>query len=216
MYVCLLRWVGGLLAVGAHAEYFADFRSPGEMLGCKRALSGIAGLLERGFTISAWARYNDLSVQVAVAEIGIATTQDDTFFQGFGGTSGTFQFTSTSTFAGYLPTQEFLEWHHYATTYNSTSGDVAHYVDGVQARASAIAHDSASAWHSAWTSGDPLPNLGTHCYHYHTNLRGDPQAVPHVEVGREGRQRQQGKHGRRVEEARPWMAPESEAEPRII
>ena len=149
----------------ANNGYVASFTGKSQLAGTKAHLLSSSNAeiarLAAGFTISVWARFNDASPSVLQPTVQIFIRSDGNFMQPFGGMHGGFEFTSGAvSTVSTLPAGEARNWHHYAVAWNTTSGVVAHYIDGTSISTTTVTHPSSSTW----LSEDPFIILGMSCY----------------------------------------------------
>ena len=165
----MLHWRSSLLLVLLHADaiaargYHVDFQSFGELIGVKNRLQGIEGL-EEGFTVGSWLKYRDLSKGRFQMEVNIAHQRDDNFLNGFGGAGRTawlFSGGLPDTFSEHMAPEEFLQWHHYAFTFESATGSAKMYIDGAKVTEFTKEYNYATTWADL----NPSITLGTMCYH---------------------------------------------------
>ena len=82
-----------------------------------------------GFSMTLWARFNDLSETRTQIPCSINTHQQDNFIQGFAGMEGGYMFGGAAPqLVSTLPGDSASDWHHYAFTWDYS--EAKFYVDG--------------------------------------------------------------------------------------
>ena len=122
------------LANGQANGYVAQFTTRAQLMGTKTQLLDASNVeiakLSAGFTISLWARFPDLSNYV-MPTVQILLLTDGNFMQPFAGTHGGYEFTSGAVGTVSTLGDAARNWHHYAMSWDSSSGARKHYIDGV-------------------------------------------------------------------------------------
>ena len=81
---------------------------------------------------------------------------------------------SLGNLASPLSAEELTEWHHFALTFNSSSGRIAVYVDGERTRE----RSSDYGFASSWLELDAYLSLGATCFHPTTQEEGRSRCFP--------------------------------------
>ena len=163
----LLLGLLGLLA-GAEAApgvgYALEFGRRSVTSSPKSRLGGLGLQAAGGWTVSAWLRYADRSQSVLMSEINMVSACDSNHLNGFGGPGApNFALSSGHTYLDYLPTAEdFLDWHHFAMSFDAVAQIAAHWVDGVKVSEKSLT--SYACLSEQWDE-DMALNFGIMCYH---------------------------------------------------
>ena len=132
-----------LLALGlidtaaANNGYVASFTEKASLMALKNKMfldpndAEIARLAD-GFTMMLWAKFNDLSPTLFQPPMAIYLLTDGNWLQPFGGVHGGFEFGSNAPVTVKDLGDDAANWHHYAVSWDKTTGNRSHYVDGVQ------------------------------------------------------------------------------------
>jgi len=115
-------------------------------------------IMANGFTIMFWARFHDETSSTYNPTLQIGVTSDGNFMQPFGGLHGGWQFASGSP-ATVSTLADATIWHHYAISWNPTTGAREHYIDGA-----VMNSDVTNAGHAFMTTDDAFVLLGMNCY----------------------------------------------------
>ena len=130
-------WAALLLAARcaeAHNGYSLSISNPGQ-IAATRAVNldpshPEVARLGDGFTMMVWLRFNDMTSSRVQLNIAISSELDGNFFQPFGGLQGGYQFGGGGPAMASTLGADASTWHHYAQSWDASSGARAVYLDG--------------------------------------------------------------------------------------
>ena len=160
----VLRHSGVAAEVGS-VGYCASFSQPGTVAGTRTpildatATPALAALSE-GFTLMAWIRFRDTSPNVFQPSLQLLTTSNANFMQPWGGMHDGFEFNSAApATVSTLGASAAASWHHYAVSWNATSSERLHVVDGKLLSSTTHSGDGLEL-----LADSPYVVLGMNCY----------------------------------------------------
>ena len=155
-------WPSHLPSLLAYNGHTLHFHSPGSIAGTRVSLLDPANAevarLAEGFTTFAWQKFEDVNPLDFLATLTINTFAQSNFWEPFGGLHGGFLFGSAAPSSVDSLADEGTEWHHYAMSWNRSTGEVVAYIDG----ALHLTHQSGET--SSFLDHQPYLMLGMHCY----------------------------------------------------
>jgi len=184
---CLLRLLLPLVVLGlrpvaatSRNGYALSFTGTGQIAGTRSVLldpsNAAVARLRDGLTVMMWLAFNDLTPTRFMPPLMINTFADSNFLQPFGGLHGGFQFGGAGPDAvGQVANA--TDWHHYAETWNASTGRVVVWVDGQETSAGYFARGASADF----LADEAYMLLGMHCYPdlllsaAYTNCNGDFQ-----------------------------------------